>query len=82
MKYWLFTFRSVTHAQRGESVLRRAGYRCGLGRTPRWMEEQGCGYSVMVRAMDASVAEYLLRSNVPFRKLYCSTDKGQWEEVT
>ncbi len=81
MKYWLFTFRSVTHAQRGEALLRRAGFRCALGRTPRWMEEQGCGYSVMVRAKDPTVGQYLHQGNVPFRKLYSSTDKGQWEEV-
>ncbi len=81
MKYWLFTFRSVTHAQRGEAVLRRAGYRCGLGRTPRWMEEQGCGYSVMVRAPDPTPAQLMQENNVPFRKLYSSTDRGRWEAV-
>ena len=46
MKYSLITFRSVTPAQRGERVLQRQGYSCSLQRTPRWMQEQGCGYSI------------------------------------
>ena len=43
------TFRSVTFAQRGESELKRVGISCNIQRTPRWMEEQGCGYSLRVQ---------------------------------
>lgn len=71
MKNCLITFRSVTPAQRGEGVLRRAGVECELRRTPRWMEEQGCGYSLRLRQVDgARAASVLRRSGIPFRKVY------------
>ena len=49
MKFYYITFRSVTYAQRGEKLLNHHNIRCTLQRTPRWMEEQGCGYSLRVR---------------------------------
>ena len=49
MMLYLITFRSVTFAQRGERALRQAGINCELQRTPRWMEESGCGYSLSVK---------------------------------
>ncbi len=82
MKYCMITFRSVTPAQRGEGLLRRAGVGCTLQRTPRWMEQQGCGYSLRVRHMDVVAAVSLLRaSDVPFRKIYLKGDNGTMEEL-
>ncbi len=82
MKYCLITFRSVTPAQRGEGVLRRAGFICSIQRTPRWMEEQGCGYSLRVRQQEAHKCAELLRENqVPFRKVYLLRDNGVVEEL-
>ena len=52
MSYYFITFRSVTHAQRGEKVLQKEGLRCTLQRTPRWMEEQGCGYALKIWSED------------------------------
>lgn len=43
MKEYFVTFRSITFAQRGQNVLRSAGVPVQLQRTPRWMEEKGCG---------------------------------------
>ena len=77
------TFRSVTFAQRGERVLQSAKIRCTLQRTPRWMEEQGCGYCLRLYTKElAAAAELLVREGVPFRKLYEQTAQGQLEEVT
>ena len=82
MKYCLITFRSVTPAQRGEGVLRRAGFICSIQRTPRWMEEQGCGYSLRVRQQEAHKAAELLReAQIPFRKVYLLRDNGVVEEL-
>lgn len=79
----LITFRSVTPAQRGEGLLRRAGFECTIRRTPRWMEEQGCGYSLRVRQQDAPMAVELLRGeNVPFRKVYLRREGGTVEELS
>lgn len=82
MKYCMITFRSVTPAQRGEGLLRRAGVGCTVQRTPRWMEQQGCGYSLRVRHMDVVAAVSLLRAgDVPFRKIYLKGDNGTMEEL-
>lgn len=81
MKNCLITFRSVTPAQRGEGILRRSGYQCSLRRTPRWMEEQGCGYSLQVRYEDVVTAVDVLRSHgILFRKIYLWQD-GQAQEL-
>lgn len=83
MKYCLITFRSVTPAQRGEGILRRGGLDCSVQRTPRWMEEQGCGYSLRVRYQDAARCVALLRENqIPFRKTYLYRDGNKLEELT
>ena len=76
------TFRSVTPAQRGETVLRRAGIRCSLQRTPGWMEERGCGYCLRLRQSDAAEAVRVLREGqVGFRKVYLQREKGNTEEL-
>ena len=82
MRYCLITFRSVTPAQRGEGALRKAGIECQLGRTPRPMEEQGCGYSLRLRPADGARAAALLRTQqIPFRKVYLWSESGPAEEL-
>lgn len=83
MKSYYITFRSVTFAQRGERLLKEASVRCSLRRTPRWMEEQGCGYCLRLWTKELTpAAELLVREGVPFRKLYVQKAQGQLEEVT
>ena len=78
----LITFRSVTPAQRGESALRRSGFACTLQRTPKWMEEQGCGYSLRLRAQDGQAAAALLKKqHIPFRKVYLYGETDRVEEL-
>lgn len=82
MSVYFITFRSVTLAQRGEGVLRRGGIRCSLQRTPRWMEEQGCGYCLRLRVEEINSSVALLRSNqILFRKVYIQRPEGDVEEV-
>ena len=82
MKFYYITFRSVTHAQRGEKLLNRNGFRCSLQRTPRWMEAQGCGYSLRIWARDILPAEDLLRrEELPLRRVYIQLADGLLEEV-
>ena len=82
MGRYIITFRSVTYAQRGEELLRGAGYRCSLGRTPRWMEEQGCGYALRVwcREVEAPVA-LLRQERIPLRRVYSQEADGSMEVV-
>ena len=81
MKFYYITFRSVTYAQRGEQVLQKAGIRCTLLRTPKWMEEQGWGYSLRLWTNDLDPALQILnRTQVPIRKIYIQARDGQLEE--
>jgi hypothetical protein len=80
MMLYLITFRSVTFAQRGERALRQAGINCELQRTPRWMEEKGCGYSLGVKEVLRAL-EVLRNQKVPLRKVYRRRPDGSPEEV-
>ena len=82
MKNCLITFRSVTPAQRAEEVLQRAGVACTIQRTPKWMEEKGCGYSIRLDCRDVMVAAVLLRdAGVTFRRAYSLGEGGRVEEL-
>ena len=82
MNVYFITFRSVTLAQRGEGILRRAGIGCQLLRTPRWMEEQGCGYCLRLRREEMdSVLVILRNANVQFRKVYYQNHEGNVVEL-
>ena len=82
MEKCIITFRSVTPAQRGEGVLKRHGIECSLRRTPRKMEEQGCGYCLQVACSWVPEAVQLLQmAQIPFRKLYLIYPGGQTEEL-
>lgn len=82
MRLNFITFRSVTPAQRGQRILRQAGVDCELLRTPRWMEERGCGYCLRLRPENTMQAVQLLRQGkLSFSKVYTSTEHGA-EELT
>ena len=82
MKSYLVTFRSVTLAQRGEQALARAGYRPRLRRTPRWMEERGCGYGVEVKLAALEEGLRLLRSQqLSWGRIWQMKPGGEMEEV-
>ena len=75
------TFRSITPAQQAQRLLRREGVETLLQRTPRHMEQQGCGYCLRLRPEQTGLAaELLRRSGVPFRRIYTVMD-GQMEEL-
>lgn len=79
---YYITFRSVTFAQRGERVLQKAGIRCSLQRTPRWMEAQGCGYALRLWTADLEeVLVALQRERISMRKVYRQNQDGGMEEL-
>lgn len=83
MKFYYVTFRSVTFAQRGERLLQDNGIRCTLLRTPKWMEAQGCGYSLRLWTKDVRPGVELLRSSgAAMGKVYVQTPEGILEEIT
>ena len=82
MKNYFITFRSITYAQRAEKTFLRNGISCHIRRTPRWMEERGCGYCLRMHRKDVAAAVNLLRQNqVIFSKIYCLRQDGQGEEL-
>lgn len=81
MKEFYITFRSITYAQKGQSTLQKAGIRCQLHRTPRMLEENGCGYCLMLSRWDSMEAvERLRKGNILFKRCYLRTPEGNWEE--
>ena len=82
MKFYYVTFRSVTHGQRGEKLLKKEGIRCHLLRTPKWMEAKGCGYSLRIWTNDIThPVELLRRENVPMQRVYIQISDGTLEEL-
>ena len=82
MGFYYITFRSVTFAQRGEKLLQKKNIRVYLMRTPRWMEEQGCGYALKLWTGEISGIVNLLRENrIQLRKVYVQREDGAMEEV-
>ncbi len=80
MKSIFITFRSITLAQRGERVLKNAGIGCTMQRTPRWMEERGCGYSLRLQNGDVrKCLELLTQNGVVYSKIYAQTVQGMEE---
>lgn len=77
MEMNFITFRSVTPAQRGQRLLAQAGIDSTLQRTPRWMEERGCGYCLRLRSGQVDRAVTLFQQyGLPFSKIYGETDRG------
>ena len=83
MRYYYITFRSVTYAQRGEKALASAGISSTLQRTPRWMEEKGCGYCLRLWASAPEEAVGVLRRRgVPMRRVYAQEPGGDLRELS
>ena len=82
MKQYLITFRSVTYAQRGERSLGARGISGSLSRTPKWMEQQGCGYGLTLRSANIYKAVDTLRQDgLSWRRVYV-LENGKYQEIT
>lgn len=82
MTVYYITFRSITFAQRAERILNRQNIRCSIRRTPRWMEEQGCGYYLRIRHADIeAVLDLLYSQHISYKKMYVQLDNGEMQEV-
>lgn len=82
MRVYYVTFRSVTFGQQAERLLKSSGFRCSLHRSPRWMEEQGCGYALQVRTPEIAPAVALLNEQrIPLRRVYVQGQDGKMVAV-
>ncbi len=76
-----FTFRSLTGAQRALRVLEQARIPAALQRTPKQLEQLGCGYAIRVNMQTArNAGRELLRGGAQYRKVYRRYAGGWWEE--
>ena len=81
MKRDFITFRSITPAQQAQRALRNGGVETMLQRTPRQLEQLGCGYCLRLRPENRENAILFLRhSGIPFNKVF-TEENGKWEEV-
>ncbi len=65
------TFRSITPAQRGQRTLRQGGVEASLQRTPRRMEQRGCGYCLRIRSTELHRAIRLLnQAGIEFQNIF------------
>ena len=77
-----FSFRSLTAAQDGRSVLQNAGVFSQLTRAPKQIAEQGCGYILEVDGADGEDALGLfLAQGVRFCRVFRQFDNGFIEEA-
>lgn len=63
MDQYLFTARSVTHAQRMAQALERSGIYVSIRRAGAALTGKGCGYTVQVSARQFKRAAEVLRSS-------------------
>ncbi|MBE7008176.1 MAG: DUF3343 domain-containing protein [Ruminococcaceae bacterium] len=61
MDYYLFTARSITHAQQMAQVLERSGVYIKIRRVSPGMTKNGCGYTLQVASRQYRRAAEVLR---------------------
>ncbi len=82
MFWYDFSFRSLTAAQDGRSVLEHAGIGAELLRAPQAISEQGCGYVVEIADFEGARAfELFLANGVRFRRVFRQYENGMVEEA-
>lgn len=82
MFWYDFSFRSLTAAQDGRSVLEHVGIGAELLRAPQAISEQGCGYVVETADFEGARAfEQFLANGVRFRRVFRRYENGMVEEA-
>ena len=79
--YFYVIARSITHAQRMERLLRRAGLSCWIARAPLELTGRGCAYAVQIREKDLAAAVRQIRgAGFGADRIYRKTN-GKFSEV-
>lgn len=79
LKYYCFTFRSITRAQSASRRLDALGIRHTLRRTPKSVSPNGCGYCLRVGEREFGPARAQL---VGYQAIYLQTASGAMEELS
>ena len=78
--YWLIA-KSITQAQRMESILRDKGYRCRYFRAPAAISKGGCSYAVAVDHADLAKITSVLDSAQLYPLQFFRRNENGWEEA-
>lgn len=82
MRYCIVTFRSVMPAQHAEHLLKSRGINCQVHRTPRRLQNRGCGYSLQVSMKEIHKCIQLLQENdIAYSKVYAISEGNDAEEL-
>ncbi len=82
MDHYLFTARSITHAQRMAQILERAGIPVKMRRVGKELTKSGCGYTLQIPQRRYALAvETLHKANVRPVRVFSVTG-GVMREVT
>ena len=81
MDHYLFTARSVTHAQRMAQALERSGIYVKIRRVGRELTKSGCGYTLQVPERRYAQAVETLRTAEVRPVRICSVSGGVMREV-
>lgn len=77
----VFTFRSLTAAQRGQLTCSRYNIPTALVRVPTTMSSKGCGYGLRISSSDVKQAVLIFRlENISFEHVY-HTNGELFQEV-
>ena len=83
MDYYLFTARSVTHAQRMAQALERSGIYVKIRRVGKELTKSGCGYTLQVpERRYAQALETLRAANVRPIKIFSVLGGVMYEVAT
>lgn len=82
MEYCLMIARSVTYAQRMQSVMVSNGIRCQIFRAPKELTDRGCAYAVRIPENQMTPALMALnRAQLTPMKIYLTRNNGYREAV-
>ena len=72
---------SLMSTRATELALEQAGLPAQVLRTPRALQEQGCGYCVRAPAEPETIRQLLTAERIAFRRLYRRGADGAWQEA-
>ena len=72
---------SLLSTRATELALEQAGLPAQVLRTPRALQEQGCGYCVRAPAEPETIRQLLTAERIAFRRLYRRGADGAWQEA-
>lgn len=82
MSHYLLLSRSITHAQRMQTSLRRVGIYARIFRPPLGLSDRGCGYAVRIApAQFAAGIECLAEDRLLPERVFCGEDDGAYHEI-